>query len=181
MSNLLQNELRWLNSPTNAATTTLSTLSRNVVTLWVWVSMYPNLMILKRFCTIFFRKSLSIRAQTCHEVLLLPVNRMAGEAMCLTKQRKMEHQIKHTLIYLKLSYEVADAPITWITLWPASAEDWKLSGAWISWGPRVLLLRDLSFVLFQFPLLPKSITQSLFYQSSPIWLKGTFKLNNSKI
>ena len=141
MSNLLQNELRWLNSPTNAATTTLSTLSRNVVTLWVWVS---------------------IRAQTCHEVLLLPVNRMAGEAMCLTKQRKMEHQIKHTLIYLKLSYEVADAPITWITLWPASAEDWKLSGAWISWGPRVLLLRDLSFVLFQFPLLPKSITQSFF-------------------
>ena len=76
------------------------------------LSQYPNLMILKRFCTIFFRKSLSIRAQTCHEVLLLPVNRMAGEAMCLTKQRKMEHQIKHTLIYLKLSYEVADAPIT---------------------------------------------------------------------
>jgi hypothetical protein len=181
MSNLLQNELRWLNSQTNVATTTLSTLLRSVEILWVWVNMCLSQMILKRSCTIFFRKSLSIRAQTCHEVLLLPVNRMAGEAMCLTKQRKMEHQIKHTLIYLKLSYEVADAPITWITLWPASAEDWKLSGAWISWGPRVLLLRDLSFVLFQFPLLPKSITQSFFNQSSPIWLKGTFKLNNSKI
>ena len=61
---------------------------------------------------IYFKKLLSIRAQTCHEPIQLPTTKMAGEVMRLTKQRKMEHLNKHILISLKLSYERADAPIT---------------------------------------------------------------------
>lgn len=128
-SSLHLNVLKWRNLQTNARMMILSTLLKNVETLWVWANLFLSLMIPRQSCTIYFRKSLSIRALTSHEATMLTkeVKILAEGAIRRMKQIKTEHQNKRTLISHKLSFEVADAPITWITWWLSSAEDWKLS------------------------------------------------------
>lgn len=155
MSSLQVRESRWLNWLISAMMTTSNTLWRSVATLWAWASLWISRMTRRPFCTIYFRRSSSTRVRTCHDPdRKHRVTRLAGGAMCQERQRRTVPRNRRTLIFPKLSFEVADAGVTWTRI-GTPPKDWKLS-------IRRAELRPVSVILVcgnSDPLLPSKLKQ----------------------